>query len=84
MLAGAVHEAFRVALPETSVGAAGAAGRPASSVAEGDHAPSPLALPARTCTSYSAPFVSVESVAVRVVLGVVSAVSVHVASLVFL
>ena len=60
-----------------SVGAAGAGGRPGLSLAEGPHAPSPRAFPARTCTSYSVPLVRLPIVAVVAVLGVVSGSSVQ-------
>ena len=58
LLAGALQLAASWALPGTSVGASGARGTPALSVAEADHAPAPSALRARTCTSYAVPFVS--------------------------
>ena len=67
-LAGAVQDTDSWALPGVSVGAAGAAGRPAFSVAAGDQGPSPWVLAARTCTWYEVPLVNGVMVAVVVVL----------------
>ena len=46
-----------------SVGAAACCGRPGLSVADGDHAPEPRALAARTCTSYAVALVRLPMVA---------------------
>ena len=61
---GAAHETLRVALPETSAGAAGVAGAPGVSADAGPYAPSPCEFPARTFTWYSLPGVSPVIVAV--------------------
>ena len=76
---GAVHDTSSDWCLTVSVGAdAGVAGRPAVSVAEGDHRPSAFAFPARTWTRYDAPFTRLLMVAVSAVLFVVSGRCSHV------
>ena len=64
LLAGALQAMSRAVLSAVRVGAAGATGAPAVTLAEADHAPVPWPFVARTCTSYAVPFVSVVMVAV--------------------
>ena len=78
LVAGADHN---IMVPDT-VGLVGAAGGWAAGVpeAEADQGLSPWVLPARTCTWYEVPLVSVAMVADSVALGVVSASSVQLAA----
>ena len=78
LVPGAVHvTASWRAVPAVTVGAAGASGAPAASVAEADHGVVPRSFWARSCTSYTVPFVRPVMLALRSVL-VVAVGYVHV------
>ena len=78
LVVGAVHEtASWRAVPAVTVGADGASGAPAASVAEADQGVVPRSFWARSCTSYTVPFVRLVMLAVRSVL-VVAVGYVHV------